>query len=198
MKSTVAIACVTAVLKSRLENGLSRLGASASLGGDVIVSAQPPDRIAVGADERPQLNLFLHQVTPNTSRRGDRAAGTGIAVSRQTPALDLHYLLTAYGAHDYQIEVLLGYAVELMHAMQTLPRADFQATLAALVLPPQSVSASLFAGPSAALDAQIEQLAIMPQFLNTEELSRLWSALQARYRPSVAYKVSLVFTKERV
>lgn len=191
MSNPLVIAAVTAVLKSRLENGLAQLGAPARLGGDVIVSALPPDQIALGADERAQLNLFLHQVTPNTSRRG--AAGTTPA--RQPPALDLHYLLTAYGAHDYQIEALLGYGVALMHATQVLPRADFQATLAALAQ--QGALAALFAVPElAALDPQVEQLAITPQFLNTEELSRLWSALQARYRPSLAYKVALAYMKE--
>lgn len=193
MPNPLVIAAVTAVLKSRLENGLAQLGAPARLGGDVIVSALPPDRVAVGADERMQLNLFLHQVTPNTSRRGS----AGATLERQPPALDLHYLLTAYGAQDYQIEALLGYGVALMHAMQLLPRNDFHATLAALTQ--QGAMAALFAVPDlAALDPQVGQLAITPQFLNTEELSRLWSALQARYRPSLAYTVALAYTKEQL
>jgi hypothetical protein len=194
MSSTFAIAAITAVLKSRLENGLARLGAPARLGGDVIVSALPPDRIAVGAEERPQLNLFLHQVTPNSGRRSDSAMS---ARSRPSPALDLHYLLSAYGAQDYQIELLLGCAVELMHGLQNLKRDEFHTALAALAASPQGVAVALFADQAAAgLNAQIERMNIEPQFLNTEELSRLWSALQARYRPSVAYKVSLVFAKE--
>jgi hypothetical protein len=195
MSSTFAIAAITAVLKSRLENGLARLGAPARLGGDVIVSALPPDRIALGADERPQLNLFLHQVTPNSGRRSDSAVSA--ARSRPSPALDLHYLLSAYGAQDYQIELLLGCAVELMHEMQNLKRDEFQTALSALAASPQGVAVALFADQAAAdLNVQIDRLNIDPQFLNTEELSRLWSALQARYRPSVAYKVSLVFAKE--
>ena len=39
---------------------------------------------------------------------------------------------------------------------------------------------------------QVELCKISPRYLTTEELSRLWSALQARYRPSMAYDVSVV------
>jgi hypothetical protein len=158
----------------------------------------PPDRVATGPDERPQLNVFLHQVTPNSSRRNEGVSLANTPQTRRAPALDLHYLLTAYGAQDYQIEVLLGYSVELMHAIQILPRAEFQATLATLAAVPSGGSVAFLENTSAAMESQIEQIAITPQFLNTEELSRLWSALQARYRPSVAYKVSLVFAREQL
>ena len=110
MSSALAIASVTAFLKNLLENGLVDEGINASIGGDAVVSALPPDRITTGTDERPQLNLFLHQVTPHTGlrprERSDRRALLG---------LDLHYLLTAYGAQDFQIEILLGYAAQVMN-----------------------------------------------------------------------------------
>ncbi len=98
MSSALAIASVTAVLKSLLDNRLVEQGAPASVG-DVSVTALPPDRITTGADERSQLNLFLYRVTP--------------------------------------------------------------------------------------------------EFAGSEETSRLWSALQARYRPSAAYKVSTILLEAR-
>jgi hypothetical protein len=33
---------------------------------------------------------------------------------------------------------------------------------------------------------------VVPEFQSLEDVSKLWSALQARYRPSVTYKVSMV------
>src|SRR5262249_51464641 len=39
---------------------------------------------------------------------------------------------------------------------------------------------------------QVEQITVTPQSLTTEEISRLWSALQAHYRPSAAYLVTVV------
>ena len=44
----------------------------------------------------------------------------------------------------------------------------------------------------ATLADQVEQISINPEFTSTEEMSRLWSALQARYRPSATYKLSAV------
>ena len=35
-------------------------------------------------------------------------------------------------------------------------------------------------------------MSVSPEFTSSEEMSRLWSALQARYRPSATYKVSTV------
>jgi hypothetical protein len=45
------------------------------------------------------------------------------------------------------------------------------------------------------LDTQVDQIEVRPQYLNGEELSKIWSALQARYRPSLAYKVSMVLIR---
>src|SRR5438067_457520 len=104
MSSALAIAAVTAVLKNLLDNRLIEQGVAATLG-DVTVSAQPPDRISVGADEKSQLNLFLYRLTPNTGwRKTDSRNGNGHGPSL---ALDLHYLLTAYGEQDLQAEILL-------------------------------------------------------------------------------------------
>ena len=81
MTTTLAIAAITAVLKHLLENGLAESDVTASIGGDVIVSALPPDRATTGADERAQLNVFLYQATPNTGLRSP-AAGMGRAPPR--------------------------------------------------------------------------------------------------------------------
>ena len=189
MSSALALASVTAVLKDLLENGLASGSVTSKLGADATVSALPPDRIPSGADERAQLNLFLYLVTPHPGLRGNGGGG-----SRGALALDLHYLLTAYGAQDFQTEILLGHALQLVHDTPVLERDRIKEILKTIshtrdrrVVPP-----TLAALAGSDLADSVERLKIEPTFLNTEEMSKLWSALQARYRPSATYKVSAV------
>jgi Pvc16 N-terminal domain len=190
MSSALGIAAVTAVLKNLLDNRLIEQGVAGRLG-DVTVSALPPDRIATGADEKSQLNLFLYRLTPNTAWR----KGSGEHNGRARPlAIDLHYLLTAYGEQDLQAEILLGFGMQTLYQAGTLGREEIRSSLA--VIAPRG-SASVIAPARAALSESsladaVEHLEITPEFLSTEEISRLWSTLQARYRPSTAYKVSAV------
>ena len=202
MDSALAIASVTAVLKNLLEDGLVDRGVIASIGSDATVSALPPDRITVGSEERAQLNLFLYQVSPHTGLRSSErssAAGKNAPRTAAPLALDLYYLLSAYGAQDYQGEILLGYALQLLHETPALKREAIRAALAAQsatgdgrIVPP-----TLAALAASSLADQLEQITVSPQFLNTEELARLWSAVQAHLRPSAVYKVSLVLIERR-
>jgi hypothetical protein len=201
MSSPLAIATVTAVLKDLLNDGLVNSDLSASVG-MVTVSALPPDRVATGAEETSRLNLFLYQVTANLGWRNAELpsrGGDGGRVTSAPLALDLHYLLTAYGAADLDAEILLGYAMQLLHENPGLSRNMIRKTFSVTspvtdkLLPP-SVS-----GLNAAdLADQIELCKIAPRYLTTEELSRLWSAMQARYRPSMAYDVSVVLIEATV
>ena len=87
------------------------------------MSASPPDRIATGAQEPNQINLFLYQVTANPGwRNADMPAWAGDGSNLTAPplALDLHYLVTAYGSSDLDAEVLLGYATHLLHETPVL------------------------------------------------------------------------------
>jgi len=68
MSSALAIAGVTAVLRDLLNDGLINHNVSGVLGSTVTVSTVPPDRVVT---ESSQLNLFLHQVTPNTGWRNE-------------------------------------------------------------------------------------------------------------------------------
>jgi hypothetical protein len=182
MSTALAIASITSALKSLLENRLVEIGAPASVG-DVTVTALPPDRITTGADERSQLNLFLYRVSPNTRWRRSPEKS---AQATSPLALDLHYLLTAYGEQDLHAEILLGYGMQLLHEVSVLSREQIEAALARLN------GARGSAQGSDGLTEPMEQISVTPEFSGTEDISRLWSALQARYRPSAAYKVSMV------
>ena len=201
MSNALAIAGVTAVLKDLLNNGLIDHNVTGAVGGNVTVTALPPDRVfAPGAQESNQLNLFLHQVTPNA---GWRNAGLpsrderGERMTNPPLALDLHYLLTAYGAEDLHAEILLGYGMQLLHETPVLSR---QAIRTALVPSPVSgtiLPPALQALSSADLAEQVEHIKISPAAFTSEEMSKLWSALQARYRPTAAYQVSVVLIESQ-
>jgi len=194
--SALALASVTAVLKHLLENCLAARGVTTALGGDATVSSLPPDRVPSGADERAQLNLFLYLVTPRVGLATSLPHG---ADGRPRLALELRYLISAYGSQDYQAEILLGHALQLLHERPAFERAEIAAALAALtdgsdgrVIPP-----ALGALRASDLAHQVERIEILPEFLNAEEISRLWSALQAKYRPSAVYRVSAVVIRDQ-
>jgi hypothetical protein len=202
MSSALAIASVTAVLRDLLNNGLIDHDVSASLG-NVTVSSRSPDRIdIVDQPEQSQLNIFLYQVTPNASWRNvglPSRNGNGERISNPPLALNLHYLLTAYGAQDLHAEILLGYGMQLLHETPVLTRNAIRTALAPPSqvvgggnLPPQMQA--LF---TSELAEQIEQIKIVPETPNTEEISRLWSALGAHYRPTAAYQASVVLIESR-
>ncbi len=202
MSTALAIASVTAVLKDLLHNGLIDHDLVSSLG-DVLVSALPPDRIDVSATTgNSQLNLFLYQVTPNAGWRNvglPSRDGRGDRLANPPLALDLHYLLTAYGAKDLHAEILLGYGMQLLHETPVLTRDAIRTSLK----PPTAVEsggdlpATLRTLFTSELAEQVEQIKIVPQALSTEEVSKLWSAFQARYRPSAAYQASVVLIESR-
>lgn len=196
MSNALALAAVTAVLKDLMDNGLVDHQVTDTLGAGVTVSSLPPDAVPLeGTDAVPRINLFLHQVTPNAAWRNvdlPSRDGRGARTGNPPLALDLHYLLSAYGFDELQAEVLLGYALQLLHETPVLARAQIRAALT-----PSPVNAGLLptifqALRSADLAEQVELLKITPVTMGGEEMSRLWSALQARYRPTVAFQVSVV------
>jgi hypothetical protein len=196
MSGPLAFATVTAVLKDLLNDGLVNSDLSAILG-TVKVSALPPDRIATGADEPSQLNVFLYQVTANPGWRNadlpSRSSGGDQRLSNPPLAVDLHYLLTAYGAQDLDAEVLLGYAMQLLHETPVLTRQAIRRTFRDdSPVSDRLMPASVVDRNPADLADQIEQCKLTPRYLTTDELSKLWAAMQARYRPTMAYTVSVV------
>ncbi|HEY1389287.1 MAG TPA: DUF4255 domain-containing protein [Ktedonobacterales bacterium] len=187
MSSPLSIASVTSVIKSVLENGLVMHGATAVVG-ELAVTAMPPDRITTGADERSQLNIYLYRITPNTAWRAIPSDTTQTNGARPVPlSLDLHYLLTAYGERDYHAETLLGSAMELLHQTPVLTHETIAPTLASLAERSGS-GASVFAD---VIDS-IDRITLSPEFLSMEDLTKLWSALQARFRLSATYQASVL------
>jgi hypothetical protein len=196
MSSALALGAVTAVLKDLLDNALIDHSASSVLGGSVTVSALPPDRIETGETETPRLNLFLYRVAPNAALRNlDLPSRDDHGSRRGNPplALDLHYLLSAYSAQDFEAEILLGYAMLMLHETPVFSRAAVRRALAAPspvdggILPP-----AMGALATSDLAEQAELVKLTPEALDAEALSRLWTAFGAKYRPSAAYRATVV------
>jgi hypothetical protein len=198
MSSPLAIGAVSAVLRNLLDNGLIDVGAPLS---PVKVTAVAPDTIKLDEPEpTPSLNLFLYRTSRNLGwlEVGQPTFdGNGTRVASPPLALNLHYLLTAYGAADFQAEILLGYAMHLMHERPVLDRAAIRRALQpdpldTTILPPafQALTASDLAD-------QIDSVTITDEPMDSEEMSRLWSAIQAHYRPTAAYVVSVVLIEAR-
>lgn len=194
MSTALAIAAVTATLKDLLNEGL--LNHDLSSIGSFSVTAQPPDRITTGNTEANQLNVFLYQMTPNLGWRNvglPSRDGRGQRITNAPLALDLHYLISAYGSQDMNAEILLGYAMQLLHEMPVITREQLRTVLGT----PSPVDGTIVPGRFGTLSAedladQVELIKITPTYPSADELSKLWTAMQARFRPSMAYLVSVV------
>jgi Pvc16 N-terminal domain len=200
MSNALAIASVSAVLKDLLNNAAIDHQLS-NVVGEVKVSALPPDRVLVdGTPETSRINLFMYQVTPNPGWRNvdlPSRDASGERTASPPLALDLHYLVSAYGASEFHAEILLGYAAQLLHETPVLTRDAIRRTLA-----PASPVTSVLPPPLDTLTAseladQVEQIRVTPETMSLEEISRLWGAIQSHYRPTAAYQASVVLIESR-
>jgi hypothetical protein len=195
MSSPLAIGAVSAALRNLLDNGMIEAGAA--MGSTVTVSAVAPDTIDLDSvDDPPRLNLFLYQATPNPGWRNmglpSRDAVTGDRMTNAPLALDLHYVVTAYARGDCQAEILLGYAMHLLHERPVLDRAAIRRALDPSPLDVSMLPPAFQALTASDLADQVELIKITPNTMNSEDMSKLWSAIQTHYRPSSSYQVSVV------
>ena len=187
MSSALAIASVTAVIREVVRDAFVDHGVPVLLG-SADVTAVAPDRIALGDTGDVGLNVYLYGATPNAGWRNvglPSRNGRGDRLTNAPLALDLHYLLTAYGREDLQAEVLLGYAMQRLHEVPVLERDTIRTILA---------DGTILSGRLAdsALADQVELVKLAPAQMSTEEISKLWSGFQASYRPTAAYVASVV------
>jgi hypothetical protein len=165
-----AIAAVSASIQQLLRDKMQA---------PVPVTLAPPD-VAVSDVSGERVNLFLYKVEENASLKNMDLPGRGSpgAYGRPPLALDLHYLLTAYGPNEEnQIAAhqILGDAMAVLHDH-------------AVVLPPQL---------SARLAGEFENVKIYFEPMSLEELSKIWSSLLLAYRLSTAYRVTVVQIENR-
>lgn len=176
--SSMAIAAVTATLRNILQTTLQQLP------GGVSVTTLPLDK-AEGLGEGNRVNLFLYQTSINAAWRNQaiptktRSGDPGIPPL----GLNLHYLVTAYGDSqaDEADHRLLGAAMLAFHDHPVLHRQDISdATTLSRIL------------STSGLEGQFEHVRVTHEALSLEELSKLWTTFQAKYRVSAAYEASVV------
>ncbi len=143
---------------------------------------EPPDH--------PTLNVFLYQVTPNTSMRNNdlpTRAFDGRLVKRPAAALDLHYLITAYGDETTLVgQRLIGSVVRTLHEIPILPKDVIEETghLPHLV--------------DSDLAEAAQRVRFTPTVMDIDETSKLWGMLyQTPYSLSVVYQATLVLIDGR-
>jgi hypothetical protein len=116
------------------------------------------------------VTIFLHRVTINENFR----AATQIQdepTKKPVLFLDLHYLITYWGADPQAEQTILGWT---MLQLQSMPILDNS------ILTPSNIW-----DPS-------ERIQLVPADLSLEDILRIWDALGPKYRLSVCYIARVV------
>jgi len=186
MSNALAIAAVTATLRSLIEAGVET---DPSLSG-VTVTTRPLDK-ARDSNANNQVNLFLyHTVINPTWRNMDIPRTVHPGSHDHTPLpLNLYYLMTAYNGSDEDGTLsngrlqgstrLLGLAMSALHDHAVLDADGINANIPMLDQADFPFQ-------------QVERVRITPHPISIDEMSKLWSSFQTEYRTSVAYEISVV------
>jgi uncharacterized protein DUF4255/IPT/TIG domain-containing protein len=199
MSDFLAVAGVTAVLRWMLREAVAGSGVDTAVGATPTISALPPDRIVVGATEIPQVNIFMYHVSLNSGWRNvglPELDPGGRRVSAPPLAIDLHFLLSAYGPNELDGEILLGWAMQVMHEQPVLTRDLVQTALSDIATHLGATAEDQQVGHSTLAD-QAELIRLSPQSLSTEEVYRLWPAFNAHYRATAAYLATVVLVQRQ-
>ena len=183
MSNHLAIATVTRAL-----GDLVRAAAKAGVDAAEVSYVRPGSTSP--APEDPGVNIFLYGVTPNAALRNadlpTRRSGGALA-QRTATVLDLHYLLTFYGAEsDFEPQRMLGSVALALAHEPVLGRARIESVLAG-----DLAGSDLAEAP--------ERVRFVPASLNLEELSKLWSVLfQTPYALSMVLQAGPVTLEAEV
>ena len=115
-----------------LNTGLSEGGPATVLVSPPGITNKAPDLIQTGQDEAPQLNLFMYYASINPALRNlnqPSVDSSGNPISNPPLAINLHYLVTAYGANQYDPEILLAFAMQVFHRTPVVPASVIQSAL---------------------------------------------------------------------
>lgn len=182
MSNALAIATVTQALALLIESNLSPEM-------DIAVKVEtrkPPAEPPV----EPTINVFLYQVTPNPSMRHTdlpTRASDGTLLKRPVAALDLHFLISAYGEEAELVgQRLIGCVVRTLHEIPVMPAELIEIAAER----PYLAGSDLVDSP--------QRLRFTPTVMDIDETSKLWGMLhQTPYALSVAYQASLVLIEGR-
>ncbi|MFF7311216.1 Pvc16 family protein [Streptomyces sp. NPDC008137] len=182
MSNALALAHVTQALALLIE---------ANLPPDIDIAVKvEPRKPPADPPLEPTITVFLYQVTPNTSQRNNdlpARASDGALVRRPAAALDLHYLISAYGEEAELVgQRLIGSVVRTLHEIPVLPRDIIE-------LAGQRPHLS-----GSDLAEAVQWVRFTPTAMDVDETSKLWGMLhQTPYTLSVVYQAVLVLIDGR-
>ncbi|MFI6879971.1 DUF4255 domain-containing protein [Streptomyces sp. NPDC050400] len=182
MSNALALAHVTQALALLIEDNLQPEI-------DIAVNVEPRKPPADPPTE-PTVTVFLYQVTPNTSQRNNdlpTRASDGRLVKRPAAALDLHFLISAYGDETTLVgQRLIGSVVRTLHEIPVLPADMIEL----------AGEKPYLAGSD--LGEAVQKVRFTPTVMDIDETSKLWGMLhQTPYSLSVVYQATLVFIEGR-
>ena len=165
MSNYQAIATVTATLARLLQSSIQL-----DLPGAKVTTARP--HATDGTTPETGMNVYLYQVTPNPAWRNydlRNRRPKGELIKHSQAGLDLFYILTFYGNElDLEPQRMLGSAVRALVDNPVLTPEMIRATV-------NSTNYKYLADST--LEQQVERVTFVPSQMNTEELSKIWSAL---------------------
>jgi|GEM_PF-6454988 len=160
------------------------------------VTMLAPDLVKRGDKDAPLLNLFLYQIGRNSGHYNRNARthdADGNRVAAPPLAVDLRYLITAYGSKAYQAEAMLAHAMVALHDRPVLTQ-EFIADSLKLPATPDAVDKQLAAS---GLAEQGESVHLSVDNLSADDLARLWSGFQLGLRPSVSLLATVLLMSSR-
>ncbi len=135
-------------------------------GFDLVSSGQ----LAGEIEETTRLTLYLYRLTVNEHSRLSRPPMTPNDIPVPL-GLDLHYLLTAWASNPLDEEVAIAWAMRQLHQFPVLDASSLS--------------------PDAGWSGD-EVIQMIPAELTTEDVMRIWDALDPAYRLSVSYVARVV------
>ncbi|MEU8571573.1 DUF4255 domain-containing protein [Streptomyces pathocidini] len=182
MSNGLAVATVTQALALLIESNLRPEI-------DMAVSVETRKPPAEPPTE-PTITVFLYQLTPNASLRNSdlpTRASDGTLLRRAAAALDLHFLISAYGEETELVgQRLIGCVVRTLHELPLLSRELIE----------EAAQRPYLAGSD--LAESIQKVRFSPTQMDVDETSKLWGMLhQTPYSLSVVYQASLVLIEGR-
>ncbi|POX40256.1 DUF4255 domain-containing protein [Streptomyces sp. Ru73] len=177
MSNALAVATVTQALALLIEHNLHpEIDMAVS-----VETRKPPAEPALD----PTITVFCYQVTHNPSMRNNdlvTRAADGTLLKRPAAAIDLHYLISAYGEETELVgQRLIGSVVRTLHEIPVLPKELIE----------EACRRPYLAGSD--LAESLQRVRFTPTQMDVDETSKLWGMLHnTPYSLSVVYQASLV------
>lgn len=186
MPDGFAIAALNHAMRTRIQQCIND-AADVQQTGQFDIVTRPPDQIAAANPARATLSIYPWRLTPNASWMSSRtSAYTPGGERRDSPllAVDLLYVLAAYGQDSSAGDAPLGLALIGLHETPVLTRERLRA-MAAANFPNGSPL------PQALRDLAEQPAAITvePLFHEMEEFSQIWSTFNSGVRTGMLYRV---------